>query len=285
MLKPVKGQMTNLIPDYTNEAVNLYNKGDYEGSLAAFERVLEIQALDMFKEEHKIDTAVIFNAGLAAVKAKNYDRAIVHYKNALKYNYGGSKVYANLANVLKKAGKKEESISYLNKGVELFPNDAWMMTELINYYTEEGESQKAIEYLDKVIAVDPQNATYYRAKGILFDKLERTDESIKAYEKAIELDPNDYIPKYNIAAIKVNEVSEHHKQVLEIMDVKKYNEGMKIIFQEYIDVIPYFDAVIEIKPNEKNSIMALKEIYFKLRNQDSKYMDKYNEMKDKLNTL
>jgi len=69
------------------------------------------------------------------------------------------------------------------------------------------------------------------------------------------------------------------------MNPKEYNEKMILVYHEYINVIPYFSAVLEINSNEKNSIIALKEIYFKLKNLDKKYMNKYNEMKDKLKSL
>lgn len=91
-LKPIKAQMTNLIPDYTNEAVNRYNSGDFSGSLAAFERVLEIEGMDMFKEEATIDTAVIFNAGMTAQKVEDFEKAAKYYKQAIDYNYGGQKL-------------------------------------------------------------------------------------------------------------------------------------------------------------------------------------------------
>ncbi len=285
MEKPVKAQMTNMIPDYTNEAVNLYNAGDFPGALAAFERVLEIEGMDMFKENATIDTAVIFNAGMTAQKADQLDKAAKYYKQSIEYNYGGAKTYANLSKVLTDSGNKEEGVKYLHKGFELYPNDSWMLVELINHYMLGGEPQKAADYLDKAIELDPTNASFYRAKGTLYEKTEEFAKAEEMYTKALSMDPNDFTSQYNLGLLKLNAAIQKHKVANEIMDAKKYNEAIKAVYAEYEAVIPYFEKVLEMQPDEKNSMITLKELYFKLRNENEVYLEKYNKIKDKLDGM
>ncbi|RKD98629.1 tetratricopeptide repeat protein [Marinifilum flexuosum] len=285
MLKPVKAQMTNMIPDYTNEAVTRYNEKDYAGALAAFEKVLEIESMNFFKDNQVVDTIVIYNAGMAAQKAEKYDKAIKYYKQSIDYKYGGAKTYAYLSKVLKAKGNEKEAVEYIQKGFELFPNDSDMLVELINYYMFGGEPQKAADYLDKAIALDPNNASFYSAKGQLYDKMGELDNAITMYKKSIELDPEAFIPRYNLAIIVSNKVSKHHKEVNEILDAKKYNEAIKEVYAEYENVIPYFESALEVKPGEKNILLILKEIYFKLRNQKEAYLEKYNEVKSQLDDI
>ncbi|PKQ60605.1 hypothetical protein BZG02_18620 [Labilibaculum filiforme] len=285
MEKPIKAQMTNMIPNYTNEAVNLYNEGDYSGALAAFERVLEIEAMDMFKENATIDTAVIFNAGMTAQKADQLEKAAKYYKQSIEYNYGGAKTYANLSKVLNDAGNEEEGVKYLHKGFELFPNDSWMLVELINYYMLGGEPQKAADYLDKAIALDPTNSSFYRAKGTLYEKTEEFAKAEEMYKKALSMDPTDFTSQYNLGLLKLNSAITNHKTANEIMDAKKYNEAIKLVYAQYEAVIPYFEKVLEMQPEEKNSMITLKELYFKLRNENDVYLEKYNTIKDKLDGM
>ena len=285
MMKPVKAQMTNMIPDYTNEAVNLYNKGDFSGALKAFERVLEIEGMDMFKDNPVIDTAVIFNAGMTAQKANELDKAAKYYKQSIEYNYGGAKSYANLSKVLTDSDKKEEGVKYLHKGFELFPNDSWMLVELINHYMLGGEPQKAADYLDKAIALDPTNGSFYRAKGTLYEKTEEFAKAEEMYVKALDLDPKDFTSQYNLGLLKLNAAITNHKAANEIMDAKKYNAAIKTVYTEYEEVIPYFVKVLELQPGEKNSLITLKELYFKLRNEKPEYLEKYNEVKAQLEGL
>ena len=285
MAKPIKAQMTNMIPDYTNEAVNLYNKGDFPGALAAFERVLEIEGMDMFKDNATIDTAVIFNAGMTAQKADELDKAVKYYKQSIEYNYGGAKTYANLSKVLTDSGKKEEGVKYLHKGFELFPNDSWMLVELINHYMLGGEPQKAADYLDKAIELDPENGSYYRAKGTLYEKTEEFAKAEEMYSKALSMDPKDFTSQYNFGLLKLNSAILNHKTANEIMDAKKYNAAIKSVYAEYETVIPYFEKVLEMQPDEKNSMITLKELYFKLRNENEAYLEKYNQIKAKLDGM
>ncbi|WP_321316322.1 tetratricopeptide repeat protein [Labilibaculum sp.] len=285
MEKPVKAQMTNMIPDYTNEAVNLYNEGDFPGALAAFERVLEIEAMDMFKENATIDTAVIFNAGMTAQKAEQLEKAAKYYKQSIEYNYGGAKTYANLSKVLNDSGNKEEGVKYLHKGFELYPNDSWMLVELINHYMLGGEPQKAADYLDKAIELDPTNSSFYRAKGTLYEKTEEFAKAEEMYTKALSMDPNDFTSQYNLGLLKLNSAILKHKAANEIMDAKKYNEAIKAVYAEYEAVIPYFEKVLEMQPDEKNSMITLKELYFKLRNENEVYLEKYNKVKAQLDGM
>ncbi len=285
MKKPVKAQMTNMIPDYTNEAVIRYNKGDFPGALKAFERVLEIEGMDLFKDKPVIDTAVIFNAAMTAQKSNELEKSVKYYKLAIQYNYGGAKSYANLSKVLTDSGKKEEGVKYLHQGFELFPNDAWMLIELINHYMTSGEPQKADEYLDKAIALDPTNGSFFRAKGTLYERTEEFSKAEEMYTKALGLDPKDFTSQYNLGLLKLNAVITSHKTANEIMDAKKYNAAIKLVYAEYETVIPYFVKVLELQPGEKNSLITLKELYFKLRNENPEYLEKYNDIKAKLEAI
>ena len=284
--KAVKAQMTNLIPNFTNRAVKFYNTEDYAGALGAFEKVLEIENLEMFKADNlAVDTAVIFNAGLAAQKANNFEAAIKYYKKTIKYSYGGAKAYAYLSKVLKDSGKVEESLTYLHKGFEMYPDDAYMIVELINHYLLGPNPHEAVEYLDKAISLDPENGSYYRAKGTVYEKTNEPEKAKEMYTIAFSKDPKDYISQYNLGVLQLNVAEEARKVANDIMDQKKYDSAIKNLFKFYESAIPYFSKVVEIKPDEKNSISTLKELYFKLRNEKPEYMKKYEEYKAKVDNM
>ncbi len=284
--KAIKAQMTNLIPDYTNRAVQFYNAEDYAGALGAFEKVLEIENLEMFKADKlAVDTAVIFNAGLAAQKASNFEAAIKYYKKTIDYNYGGAKAYAYLSKVLKESNKSEESLTYLHKGFELYPDDAYMLVELINHYLLGPNPNEAVEYLDKALSLDPENASYYRAKGTVYEKTNEPEKAKEMYKIAFAKDPKDYVSQYNLGVLQLNEAEEARKIANDIMDQKKYDAALKNLYALYEKALPYFTKVVELKPDEENSISTLKELYFKLRNEKPEYMKKYEEFKAKVDNL
>lgn len=283
--KKLNTQYQNLIIDYTNKAIEYYNAEDFKSALTAFKRVLEIENSPIIVKEGvaKIDTAVIFNAGVAAQRAGDFVDAEKFYKETLKYNYEPARTYAMLANVLKEQGKTEEAVQYLHKGYELYPNDSYMIVELINYYLTGGEPEKAEKYLDAAIAQDPKNASFYRAKGNLYEKMKDLKRAEEMYVKTLEIDPKDFIAQFNLGNIKLIELNEFHKKVLDIVDVNEYNAEMKKVFEGYVQVLPYFEKALELNPDEENTLSILKEIYFRLRNQDPMYQKKYDEVQAKLN--
>lgn len=277
-------QYTNLAVDFTNQAVEYYNANNFKDALTAFKRVLEIQNSPIMTVDKpaKIDTAVIFNAGVAAQKGGNMPEAEKFYKETLKYNYEPARTYPMLASVLKEQGKEEEAVKYLHKGYELYPDNSYVLVELINYYLMGGEPEKAETYLDAAIKQDPKNASFYRAKGTLYEKMKEPKKAEEMYTKALELDPQDFLAQYNLGNIKLLEVIDFHKKVQDIVDVDEYNKQVGEVYNRYETVVPFFEKALELKPGEKNTMSTLKEIYFRLRNKDSKYQQKYDDVKKKL---
>ena len=282
--KRLATQYQNLVIDFTNQAIEYYGAENYKGALASFKRVLEIENSPILTEEApaKIDTAVIFNAGIAAQKAGEFAEAEKFYKEALKYDYEPARTYAFLANALKEQGKEEEALTYLHKGYELFPENSFMLVELINYYLMGGQPEKAEVYLDAAIKQDPKNASFYRAKGTLYEKMEQKDKAIEMYQKTLELDPKDFTALFNSTNLKLAKVVEYHKQVDNIIDVNEYNKEITKVLDQFEALIADFEKALSLRPDDKNTMLVLKELYFRVRDRDPKYQQAYDDMQAKL---
>ena len=60
---------------------------------------------------------------------------------------------------------------------------------------------------------------------------------------------------------------------------------LKAAFEQLNLSIPYFEKAHAINPLDKNTIITLKEVYFKLRNDHPEYNEKFKEMDEKLKSL
>ena len=180
---------------------------------------------------------------------------------------------------------QEEAVKYLLEGNERFPNDEYMLIELINYYLMGDEPAKSEKYLDAAIKMNPKDANLYRAKGTLYEKLNQPEKAEEMYRKTLELDPNDFVSQYNLGNIQLNKVIEAHKKVNEITDTEEYNKAFEDIMNQYESVVPYFERASELKPDDKNTLTTLKELYFRLRTKNPDYQKKYDETMEKLNNL
>ena len=302
--KDLKTQYANLVIDFTNQGVICYNQGmktddtkDFKDAVNNFKRVLEINESPFGTQ--KVDTTVIYNAGVAAHKAGDLDEAIKFYKKSLELNYEAGKIYAMIANILlgqsraaNEAGdsvtgkaKQEEAVKFLHEGHKVYPDDNYMLVELINYYLMGDTPAKAEEFLDAAIKQEPNKAEYYRAKGSLYEKLNQPEKAEAMYIKTLELNPNDFFAQYNLGNIHLNRVIEDHKVVQDIVDAKEYNAALDKVMEKYEAVIPYFEKALELNPNDKNTLTTLKELYFRLRTKNKVYQEKYDKTMEALNNL
>lgn len=273
----------NLIIDYTDQGVKRYKEGKYKEALLAFQRVLEVDSSRVMArgKNNKVDTLIIFNAAISAQKVGDWATSEHYYKQALKYDYKPERCYAMLGYVLMKQEKTDEAVEYLERGYHLFPHNSYMLTELINYYLESDSPEKADDYLNAAIKADSENFLYYRTKGILYEKLSQPGWALNAYQKALELNPEDFISQYNVANIKLTEVIRFRRKVLSVVDVNRYKKEMEKLYQGYKKVIPYFERALELNPEDRNSMLILRGLYFHLRNEGEQYQQLYEQMKAK----
>jgi len=265
-----------------NKGIEGFNKEDYKGALKSFEASLDIDAI---VEPGKIDTMIIYNAGIAADRAKDFDKAIKYYGQVASLKFEGSKVYGFMANIETERGDTAKFLDYLKQGVEAYPsdNDALMVT-LINHYLNNDESDFALEYLSKAIEKDPTNHTFYFAQGALYDKLKDFDNAKASYDKAVEIKPDYFDAYYNLGALYFNKGADMLKEANNIPpnQQEKYEAAVKESFKELEKALPALEKAHEIDPNEESTMLTLKEIYFKLRNDSDDYMAKYKEMNEKV---
>lgn len=276
--KKIKIQVVNLTNALANEGAKEYEVENYKGAAERFEKVLEIQNSELVKMEG-IDTAMMFNVALASEKAENYDKAIEYYSKVKEYGYQEAKTYARLSAALKAAGKEDEATKVLEEGSEKYPNDLNIIFELINKNLLGGTPEKAAQYVDKAIELEPNNASLYRAKGSIYEKTGDIQEAKVWYEKALEIDPNDFPAQYNVAVMLLKDVEKRREEVNEIMDPNEYNTAVEDLLDRYQAVVPYFEKAHQLNKEDQSTIQILKEIYFKLRERSPEMMANYEKYK------
>ncbi|MDR0981687.1 MAG: tetratricopeptide repeat protein [Culturomica sp.] len=274
----------NLSADFINAGVDAYNKGNFTDAAKNFKIGLEIQNSTILNQTTP-DTTVIFYTGMALKNAGDADGSIDYLKKALELNYEAARCYALLANIYKEKGNKEEALKYLNEGYKKYPESAELLVELINFYLSSDEPGGAEKFLDAAIAQDPTNSSFYTAKGALLERTGNLEGAAEMYKKSLELDPKNFQAQYNFGVVELNKVSEHHKKVNDIMDVEEYNKGIKEVYAEYEAVIPYFEKAATINPESKETLQILKELYFKLRNENPDFQKRYDEVNAKLEKM
>ncbi|MBK5202694.1 MAG: tetratricopeptide repeat protein [Prolixibacteraceae bacterium] len=281
----MKISLTMLNTDFINQAVVYFNKEKYNEALSCFKNILEIGQLPIMQEKDKpasIDTTIIFNAGLAAYNAENYDEAIKYYGDAAKYGYNKGKTYELIAQCYLNKKDTLKTIDVLQKGFEKYPESSPILVTMINLYITTNKVDNAIKYLDIAIKQDPKNATFYFARGSLYDKIKKTDLAIEAYSKAIELNPKYFDANYNLGAIYYNKgvAQVDVANAIPTNDPKKYDIEKDKADEQFRKSIPFMEKASEINPKDTYSLESLKTLYYRL-----KMMEKFDEVNKKIEDL
>ena len=277
----IKVKLTLLTNDLTNQAVDAFEEQDYDQALESFENILEINEIDVIERDNPglVDTVIIFNAGLAAYNAEDYDKAIDYYGEAAEYGYNGARTYSLMANAYQLKNDTVGALEILQEGFEKYPKDNNVLTSMIQIYLDLKKTEEAMTYLDMAINREPNNATFYFAKGTLHETMDQEDEAITAYENAIELKADYFDANYNLGALFYNKGVQQIEVANSIptSENERYEEELDKADKWFENALPYMEKCLELEPNDNMSMESLKNLYYRL-----KMMDKYNEMLEKL---
>ena len=271
MEKLVILQLPQLSNDFLLWAINEFDTGNFEKALTAFEKLIVLQSSDIYIGT--VDTAVIFNAGLAAYNAKLYNDANVYFDRSIEMGYGEATPYLLKYQGFADREDLENAEEALIAAFEAFPTDQNLLLQLIQFYLVNEMDENAYNYIKMAKESDPDNYTLYWAEGVLFLKQEKYDEAIVALERSIEINSEFFETQYNLGVCYYNKASGLFNEANEIMDNARYNEAVKVATDVFAEAVGPFEKGRELSPDDISTLTSLKELYYRL-----KMTDKYDEV-------
>ncbi len=100
---------------------------------------------------------VLFKLARTYDYLKQPEQALNYYQQIIKSNPHFSDAYSNMAIDLYYLGKVKDAENILLHGLELFPNDPKLLTNLGNIFINMRKFDRARHHLEKAIAIDPKN--------------------------------------------------------------------------------------------------------------------------------
>ncbi|MDD4198575.1 MAG: hypothetical protein PHZ12_04130, partial [Paludibacter sp.] len=248
-------------------AATLYDeKKDYVGAMKAFETYLEIPELPFMKDVVKIDSTYLqvkyFNA-LAARNAEMWNKAIKIHEEIKGEGYETGNIYKMLYEEYVHQKDTVNFLKTLDDGFNKMPEDPWFIQNLINYYLTNNLIDKSKIYINKAIEVSPNEAVYYYINAKIYETEKDNVNARKYYDKTLELDPK-YADAYAGIGVLIIEDGQKILDDAAYKSDREFNIAKNKANEVFKSAIDYFIKAAEINPEEQIYKRNLRMLYYRL---------------------
>ena len=289
-----------------NIGIDQYQLQNYAGAYDNF--VAEMSLSELLKSQGQTSRLDVegqlgekkFFTGLTAFYADNFQGSIDYLSSALEENYSDPSIYQLIYESNKALDNTAAGLPFLEEGREKFPDDSGLLFSEINHYLALGELSKMIENLDQALEKEPDNQSLILTLGQVYDQLQvksneagETDKAneyfenaLTYYQRALNKAPEDFDINYSLGALYYNKAAGYTPALNEVANdfskagEAKYNELKTTMADLFAQALPYFLKADTINSADRNTIIALKEIFARQDN-----FEKSNMYKDKLESL
>ena len=256
-----------------NGGAYYFDKQEYKKAYDFFNQYVEISELPMFAgtqtaEKDSTFMTVQFYAAAAASLAKDSRLAIAALERAKNTPYRQYDVYQYLCYEYGEARTAQDSVMLektFEEGMQVFPDSAFFLNNLINTYIYSNRNEKALEMLNVAIQKNPNDANLYNVMGRVYETgLKDYANAEKNFQIALEKDPNLTDALSNIGRIYYNQGVNKLSEANMINDSKKYQEELSMAKDLFKKALPYYKKAHEAEPEKMDNMIALRCIYYNL---------------------
>jgi len=256
-----------------NGGAYYFDKQEYKKAYDFFNQYVEISELPMFAgtqtaEKDSTFMTVQFYAAAAASLAKDSTLAIAALERAKNTPYRQYDVYQYLCYEYGEARTAQDSVMLektFEEGMQVFPDSAFFLNNLINTYIYSNRNEKALEMLNVAIQKNPNDANLYNVMGRVYETgLKDYANAEKNFQIALEKDPNLTDALSNIGRIYYNQGVNKLSEANMINDSKKYQEELGMAKDLFKKALPYYKKAHEAEPEKMDNMIALRGIYYNL---------------------
>ena len=248
-----------------NGGAYYFDKQEYKKAYDFFNQYVEISELPMFAgtqtaEKDSTFMTVQFYAAAAASLAKDSRLAISALERAKNTPYRQYDVYQYLCYEYGEARTAQDSVMLektFEEGMQVFPDSAFFLNNLINTYIYSNRNEKALEMLNVAIQKNPNDANLYNVMGRVYETgLKDYANAEKNFQIALEKDPNLTDALSNIGRIYYNQGVNKLSEANMINDSKKYQEELGMAKDLFKKALPYYKKAHEAEPEKMDNMIA-----------------------------
>jgi len=161
-----------------------YGKSPRENLKKAFELAQRVISLD---ESYPFSHILLSSVYLMM---RQYEKAIAAGERAIELDPNGADIHAIFGETLSAAGRPDEAIEHIKKGIRLNPFPAyWYFNNLGGCYLQKAEYEKALTEFKKALQLAPEAPHIHGSLAVTYILLGREEEARASAAKSMELAP------------------------------------------------------------------------------------------------
>lgn len=194
------------------QAQSLFRAGKLEEAKALFSAIAALNA----------ECGVALQGlGYVAGKQNEYEQAVLYLTQAQQYLPPSLELFLQLSYLCKLAGRHAESLSWIDQGLTLVPQDYEALSFRTGILITLGRYDEALMHLRGMISTYPQDPQLYFQVGQIYGVMGCLEDEISAYQDALALKPDALQVRVNLGValrdqFKFTEAQSQFNQVIKL---------------------------------------------------------------------
>ena len=277
--KEILGGIEMIGAKYFEEGMNKYSFGDMAKAAELVGKAADaVQTAPL----SKVDNTYTYYAAYIYMQAGNNEVAKKYFEKCVEVEYyaEGGNLFPALAEVYMKLGDEETGVKTLQKGFELFPENANVLVGLINYYLpKEGGESELLSLIEQAKKAMPDNASILRVEGDIHKRIGDFEKAEASYRASIAMTPTAPEAYISLGGFYIDRGNEYFNKGQETYDQKEYEALMEQYENMLITSLEPLEKAYTLMPEgdfKREIANTIKSVCFVLRNKEAKYQEMYD---------
>nr|WKN36179.1 hypothetical protein K4G66_27825 [Tunicatimonas sp. TK19036] len=271
---------------FQNEAIASLNNQDYKNVLFALKPI--VAQGDQYNYPFHADA--LFYYGYALLQLGEENDAQKYLFQSLQSGYQDPLIYEIEAAHRLHTSQTDSARWYLDKGRQLFPDDANLHIAELNFLMQLKDYSTAEKSIQSYLKNYPDNIEGLLLAGTVYENLFSLNremevyfqEQVNVYQQILSLRPNHLQANYNLGiayynrAVKlINSAANNYD-----LDITDFNHLLEQCSSLFLKALPHIEKVSSLDQEHINALKALEGIYYNIND-----YEQYNLVKAKLEKL